>query len=182
MSMIDDMQLQARDRRQGAGRWVGFGADTKSLQKMVKGMVGSQQGRRVVREASKAALEIFNVETGKNAAALNLKPSGRGWRKLLTKRKAYKYKASATASGHFSAATGINYGYAILRISHLVERGFQHFRAGKVGGNWFRMDAFREKKQEVFNRFAANMAWGFDRMNKTGKAPSASQMRKRFNQ
>ena len=180
MSMIDDMQLQARDRRQGAGRWVGFGADTKGLQKMVKSMVGSQQGRKVVREASKAALTLFNIETGDNAAKLNLKPSGKGWRKLLTKAKAYKYKASAKASGQFSAATGINYGYAILRVSHLVERGFQHFRAGKVSGNWFRMDAFRAKKQQVFNRFAANMAWGFDRMNKTGKAPSASQMRKRF--
>ena len=182
MSMIDDMQLQARDRRRGAGKFVGFGADTKSLQKQVNRMVSSQQGRKVVREASKAALQLFNKETGKNAADLNLKPSGKGWRKLLAKDKAYKYKASATASGHFSAVTGINYGYAVLRISHLVERGFQHFRAGKISGSWFRQNAFQEKKQEVFDRFQGNMGWGLDILNKTGKAPSASKMRKRFNQ
>jgi len=180
MSMIDDMQLQGRDRRQGAGRFVGFGADTRKLQKQVKSMVDSQQGRKVVREASKAALTLFNIETGKNAAALNLKPSGKGWRKLLQKASSYKYKASATATGHFSAATGINYAKAILRISHLVERGFQHFRAGKVGGNFFREGAFRTEKKNVLRRFSANMTWGYAQLQKTGKAPSASQMRKRF--
>ena len=166
--------------KQRATKFVGFGADTKSLQKQVKGMVGSQQGRKVVREASKAALQIFNQETGENAAALNLKPSGKGWRKLLKKDKAYKYKASAQATGYFSAATGINYKHATLRISHLVERGFQHFRAGKVSGNWFRMEAFQDNKKKVFARFSDNMAWGMEQVNKTGKAPSASKMRKRF--
>ena len=173
--------LQGPGKRATAAKYVGFSnVDSKRLQKQVKSMVDSKQGRKVVREASKAALQIFNKETAKNAAALDLKPSGKGWRKLLQKDSSYKYKASAKANGSFSASTGINYAKAVLRISHLVERGFRHFKAGKISGNWFRMDAFRDKKQAVFNRFYNNMAWGYDRMNKTGKAPSASQMRKRF--
>ena len=162
--------------------WLGFGADNRKLEQQIKSMANGQQGRKAIREASKAALQIFNKETGKNAAALPLKESGKGWRKLLLKDKAYKYKASAHSTGYFSAVTGINYKHAALRISHLVEMGFRHFHAGKVTARRFRAEAFKTEKPKVMRRFSENLTWAYEQISKTGKAPTASKMRKRFNQ
>jgi hypothetical protein len=178
---MDELSRAGSDRQWAAAgsKWVGFTADTKQIQKQIDELTKGQQGRKVVREASKAALQIFNKETAENATKLNLKPSGKGWRKMLKKDSSYKYKASAKNTGTFSAVTGINYKKAVLRISHLVERGFQHFKAGKVSGNWFRMNAFKDNRDKFYDLFSSHMQWGMEQVIKTGKAPSASKMRKR---
>ena len=181
VSWSDGVQAyeDARSRR-GAGKLVGFVADTTEINRFVKAVSGDKEGRKVIRNASRAALEIFNVETGDNAAALNLKPSGKQWRKTLKKKASYLYRISAPKSGRFSAKTGINYKKAVLRVSHLVERGFQHFRAGKVTGNWFRYEAFEQNRERVMREAVRNMKWGWEQVAKTGKAPTAAQTRKHF--
>ena len=161
-------------------KFVGFSADTRQVKDFIKGISGSKEGRKVTRAAARAALEIFNVETGDNAGKLNLKSSGKGWRKLLKKKSSYLYKISARNDGSFKAVTGINYKKAVLRVSHLVERGFQHSKAGKVTGTWYRFKAYEDNQQKVMQMFMRNLKWGWTQTAKTGKAPSASQIRKNF--
>ena len=175
--------LHAREdalARRARGRYVGFTSDTRQIDSFIKAVSGNREGRKVTRSAARAALEIFNVETGENAADLNLNPSGKQWRKTLKRSSSYAYKISAKNNGSFSAFTGVNYKKAVLRISHLVERGFQHFRAGKVGGNWYRFQAFAQKRDEVLSKFMRNLMWGREQVGKTGKAPTAAQIRRNF--
>ncbi len=166
--------------RRARGKYVTMTADTKEIDRFIKAISGDKEGRKVTRNAAIAALELFNIETGKEAADLNLKKSGKGWRKTLSKLSAYKTKASAKSDGSFKAKTGINYKKAVLRVSHLVERGFQHFRAGKVPGNWFRQQAYDKNRDKVMSNFMRNLTWGWGQVAKTGKAPTFSKIRKRF--
>tara|TARA_R110001632_G_scaffold67839_1_gene159389 strand:+ start:128 stop:676 length:549 start_codon:yes stop_codon:yes gene_type:complete len=181
MSGIDDFHLRAAEkRRNGSNRFVGFQAETSELRRFINAVSGDKEGRKVIRNASRAALEVFNDATAERAGKLPLKKSGKGWRKMLKKRSSYLYKLSATSVGKFSAETGINYKKATLRISHLVERGFRHFTAGKVSGNWFRMEAYVMNRERVMRETVRNMQWGWEQVAKTGKAPTAAQTRKNF--
>ncbi len=181
MSGIIEQAMQAEARKRGAGKFVGYSGNLGELRSQLRAITDSKEGRKLTREAAKAALVKFNIETGKNAAALNLKPSGKAWRKKLQQLTSYRYKGQARRGGYFGAQTGINYAKAkakVLKISHLVEQGFQHFRAGKISGNWFRKDAFHDAYGEVEERFATYVEWGWQQLVNTGKAPTAKQMRK----
>jgi len=173
--------LRRRGRGYGPNRTAIYVDDSlnKSLNRLVRAYNGSSAGRKVIRNAYRSGLEVFNQETGEEAAKLNLKKSGKGWRKLIKKRGSYGYKVQvlkATAK----AWTGINYKKnKNLRISHLIDRGFKHISGKTVGGNWFRRKAFNKARRKVFKTITDNLMWGMQQVSMTGKAPSASQMRKR---
>lgn len=152
----------------------------RELQRTIDKITKGPAGRKVLRNASRAALEVFNVETGDEAGKLKLKKSGKGWRKALTKLGNYKYYISARNSATFTAATGVNYKKAkVLNVTHLVEQGFKHFKIGKISGHWFRHGAFEKNYKRIMNSLKDNIAWGMNTYIRSGKVPSASQMRKR---
>ena len=150
------------------------------LRRQIDSLSKGKEGRKVIRAASRAALEVFNMETADNAAELNLKPSGKGWRKALKKKGNYKYSYNVTSGAAFTASTGINYKKnPILAVSHLVERGFNHFKAGRIAGEWYRYDAYEDNYKRIMSNMKNNLIWGWEQVVKTGRAPTASKMRKR---
>ena len=177
---MDGVDREERRRGRGNPGFVGFGADTTELRRFIKAVKGDKQGRKVVREGSKAALSLFNEETKANVKELPLKKSGKGWRKAMQAKGAYKYKASCNPKGYFEAKTGINYKKKpILAVSHLIEYGFEHPQAGWVEGTWYRWEAFQAKKKEVMKTAVENMKWGWQQVAKTGKAPNQGKYLKR---
>ena len=76
--------------------------DTRKLDKMLNELqLEGREGKKVIRQSCRVALELINEETSKQALQLNLKPSGKGWRKALKKKSAFIYKNRKNRKGHF---------------------------------------------------------------------------------
>lgn len=166
------------DRGFRQGGYITGTIDTRQVDKFISELRNGKQGRRLIRNASRVALELFNEETGNNARELDLKPSGKKWRRLLGRRTSYAYRAKMSGQ-RFQFWTGVNYKKPVLRISHLVERGFRHAATGKrIAGQWFRREAFQRNQRRVMRRFADAMSRGADIITATGKAPSVGTLRR----
>ena len=177
---MDGVEAYERKRSRATAGYLGFGADTRELQRFIDVVSHDAKGRRVVRNAATASLQLFNVAAGKNAKELPLKKSGKGWRKKIAAKGSYKYEAKCQPSGFFHAVTGINYRkHPILSVSHLVEAGFNHPHTGWVEGNWYRWEAFKKNRQRVMHDAVEGMRWGWLQVAKTGKVPSIAKIRNR---
>jgi len=150
--------------------------DSDPIQQLMRDL-DSKEGRKVIRHSARLGLEVINDQTSENAKDLKLKKSGKGWRKMLQKRSSYKYKFKNTGRSNFSAVSGINYRKPILRISHLVERGFNHISGTRVWGNWFREHAFATERDKVMKVFATAMGYGLEMLSNSGKAPGLKTLR-----
>lgn len=181
MARFDKRETQRqRDYRTGIrGSALGAVVDTRDIDQLLRRLeLRDKEGKKVIKMACRMALEVINEETAQEAAALNLKESGKGWRKLLTKKGSYIYRNRRNSAGIFWFYTAINYKKPILRISHLVEKGFNHIKSGLVAGNWFRKEAFRKKQKEALKRLELNLLYGIDKLHKGEKIPNLSQWRK----
>ena len=167
-------------KRRGHTRMIRVQADTSELQRTAKQLTATKEGRKATRNSAKASLRIFNVQTGIEAARLKLKPSGKHWRKTMTKKGSYTYKTSAKQGGVVRATTGINYKKPVLRISHLVESGFKHPEHGFVRGLLYRYHAFEKNYKRVQDTFLKNMQYSINYMLRTGRAPTESKLARRY--
>ena len=182
MSMSDGLNARedAISKRLGLHRMLTVVADTSELKRMSDMLTKSKEGRKAARNSAKASLRVFNIYTGIEASKLKLKKSGKNWRKTLTKKGSYRYKTSARTGGVVSATTFINYKKAVLKISHLVEEGFKHFKLGKISGHWFRKNAFDNNYKKVQRIFLQNMQYSYNHMLRTGRAPTESKLARRY--
>ena len=162
---------------------VGFEIDRTGdgfspLMASMRGITETPEGRKIARNASAAAIEIFNVETGKKARQLTYKSTRKLWRKAIGQAGSYKTKAFANKFG-FGAMTGINYKKKpVLSISHLIERGFQHVKSGWVKSRPYRETAFRQNERKVRDKTEEGISWGIQQYMRTGKAPTKGQMKR----
>ena len=162
---------------------VGFTIDKTGdgfspLMASLRGITETQEGRKIARNASAAAIEIFNVETGKEASKMSFKSTRKLWRKAIKQAGSYKTKSFATREG-FGAVTGLNYAKKpILSISHLIEKGFRHVKAGFVKARPYRETAFQKKDRKVRDQTEALISWGIQQYMRTGKAPTVGQMKR----
>ena len=153
--------------------------DTRKLDKMLNELqLEGREGKKVIRQSCRVALELINEETSKQALQLNLKPSGKGWRKALKKKSAFIYKNRKNRKGHFWFYSAINYKKPILRISHLVEKGFQHFKSGFVSGNWYRKAAFEQQRTRALMELHKSLKYGMGFIAKGEKVPGLVKYRK----
>ncbi len=181
MARFDKRETQRqRDSRTGIrGSSLGAIVDTKDTDRLLKSLeLKNKEGKNVIKKSCRMALEIINEETAREAAALNLKDSGKGWRKLLTKKGSYIYRNRRNSAGKFWFYTAINYKKPILRISHLVEKGFNHVKSGLVAGHSYRKEAFRKKQKQALKTLELNLLYGLDLINRGKKIPNLSQWRK----
>ena len=153
--------------------------DTRQLDKMLKELeLEGREGKKVIRQSCRVALETINEQTSKDASQLNLKPSGKGWRKALKKWSGFIYKNRKNGRGRFWFYSAINYKKPILRISHLVEKGFQHVKAGFVSGNWYRLGAFEKRRAQALRDLEKSLRYGMGYIAKGEKVPGLVQYRK----
>ena len=186
MSGIIEQQMQREWEKwykaQGFHRSLTVYADTKELENMAQALIGKgKNGQIAARNSASASLRVFNKWTGVEASKLKLKKSGKNWRKALTKAGSYKYRASARSDGAVvHATTFVNYKKAVLKISHLVEEGFRHFKVGKISGHWFRKNAFDKHYRQVQRVFIRNMEFSYRELLRTGKPVSIGRLAKRY--
>ena len=161
----------------------GISVDTHAVEAMMERlMLNDKEGEKIVKHACRLALEVINEETGVQASQLNLKDSGKGWRKMMTKvRSSYIYRTRRIFSGGFFFYTAVNYKKPVLRISHLIEKGFRHLFSGNVRGFWFRKEAFEKKRHETLRTLENNLRVGMTLRAENTKAPTLSQFRKAVN-
>ena len=153
--------------------------DTKSLDKILNELqLEGKEGKKVIRQSCRVALELINEETSKQALELDLKPSGKGWRKALKKKSAFIYKNRKNRRGRFWFYSAINYKKPILRLSHLIEKGFQHVQAGFVSGNWYRKTAFEQKRTRALAQLEKSLKHGMGFIARGEKVPGLVQYRK----
>ena len=157
------------------GGFITGTVDTRDVDRLLRELSQGKEGRKLIRNASRVALEIFNEETAKNAKELNVVPSGKQWRKTLQKKGSYKYRAQMS-KGRFHFWSGISY-KGILKVSHLVERGFKHVSGKFIPGQWFRMRAYEQNRAKVMRMFKSYMERGMDIIASSGKAPSLKNLR-----
>lgn len=160
----------------GAMEWSDL---EKQLEKTINQVAGrGREGKKLLKHASRLALEPINEETAEKARELQLIPSGKGWRKMLKRKSSYIYKQRRSRAYRFWFYTAINYKRTLLRISHLVEAGFKHRQAGRVPGQWFRAEAFEAKRRAVLERFDKALRFGLAFIATGRKVPSLRELRK----
>ena len=93
-------------------------------------------------------------------------------------RSSYIYRVRRFYSGGFFFYTAVNYKKPVLRISHLIEKGFRHVFSGNVRGFWFRQEAFDKKRSETLKTLEKNLKVGMELRASNKKAPTLSQFRK----
>lgn len=158
-----------------AGGYITGTADTKDVDRLLRQLSQGKEGRKLIRRASQVSLEYFNEKTYENASQLPLNKSGKNWRKTLKKKGSFKYR-SKMSGGRFHFWTGVVY-KGILKVSHLVERGFTHVNGAKVAGNWYRKKAFEQNRNHVMFKFKRYMERGMDMLYTSGKAPTLRDLR-----
>jgi len=158
------------------GGYITGTVDTKEVDKLIRKLHKGKEGRKLIRQASRVALELFNEETAEQVSQLDLTPSGKKWRKEMKKKGSYAYRAKMSGD-RYHFWTGVNYKKTVLRITHLVNDGFKHKQAGKIAGFFFREKAFELKRAEVMRRFKSYMERGIDIIRATGKAPGLKTLR-----
>ena len=151
--------------------------DSSDLQSLIKELQGGPESRKLLRQASRVSLEVFNEATAEAVGKLPLNPSGKKWRKTLKKKGSYTYKSKNSSRGKFEFWTGIDYRKPNLRISHLVERGFTHPDGKKVTAHWYRRTAFQRNRASVMKTFERKLNQGIDIIAATGKAPGLKTLR-----
>ena len=174
----------SRDTRQGIEGfgYITGGVDTRDVENLMNRLISfdKKEGKKAVRHACRMALEVIDAESVDNA--LNLKLTSRqakkGWRQTLKTRTAFTYKMRRVKAKSFWFYSAINYKKPILRISHLVEKGFKHVAGSFVPGNWYRKQAFRAKKAKAIKVLELNLLYGIDLIRRGKKVPNISQWRK----
>jgi len=156
--------------------------DARNVDRMLEKLkLEGKEGKKVIKNSCRVALEMINEETSDKGSALKLKPSGlgkRGWRATLKKRSAYIYRNRRNRAGRFWFYSAINYKKPILRLSHLIEKGFKHVGVGFVAGNWFRDKAFRKKRSQALDYLNKNLLYGMKFISTGKKVPNLTQYRK----
>ena len=160
----------------GAMEWSDL---EKQLEKTINVVAGQgREGKKLLKHASRIALEPINEETAERAQQLQLVPSGKGWRKLLKRKSSYVYKERRTRAYRFWFYTAINYKRSLLRVSHLVEKGFKHPHAGRVAGSWYRAEAFEARRREALTLFDKALRYGLEFIGTGRKVPGLRELRK----
>lgn len=159
-----------------------FSLNATDLDKKFDELINGKEGRKVLRRSSQVALETFNEATVKQVKQIPLKKSGKGWRKALSRKSsAFKYAWTGLdkkKGGKFSATTGVNYKIPILRLTHLVESGFNNVKSGrKVKGHFFREKSFDTNALKGMRQFRNALFRSYDFLAKTGKAPGLKMTR-----
>lgn len=152
--------------------------DTRAVELMFEKMIGSRDSKKMAKHACRAAQEVINDQTSDNAQGLPLKDSGKGWRKLISKKTAFQYKmrrSRKTSFWHFSA---INYRKPVLRISHLIEKGFKHISGRRVRGHYYRLAAFERTRTKAMKVLHKALAKGYEDMGEGKKTPTYAQFKK----
>lgn len=185
-------QRQARMARLAGVKGRGYvtgSADFADVEAMMNRMLDldKKQGKKAMKHACRMALEVIDGETGQNALDLDLNPKVRkkGWRKTISKRNksgnltgAFVYKVRRSKKTSFWFYSAVNYKKPVLRISHLVEKGFNHIKSGFVPGNWFRKDAFMTKRNEAIKVLELNLLYGLDLLRRGKPIPNITQWKK----
>jgi len=155
--------------------WV----DRSSLDQTINELRQGREGVKLVKSCLSIAHDEFRDKTKDEISVLRLKKSGKGWRRTARKNGSYKKKLKVD-NKKFKTHSGLNYAKAnILRVSHLVERGFNHVRSGKkIAGLFFRQKAYAKNKDAVLKKLHANLLRGINILARTGKAPSIKDLRK----
>ena len=171
-----------RDTKAGIkGRgFVTGSADTKDVEQMMNRLLdmNSKEGKKAVKHASRMALELIDDETREEVWSLKLQNSGKGWRKAFAARSAFKYKLRRVKSNSFWFYSAVNYKNKILRISHLVEKGFAHVAGVFVPGNGYRKKAFRTKRNKALKVLELNLLLGLDYVRRGKAIPNITNWRK----
>ena len=178
-------QRQARRDRQAGIKGFGYvtgSIDTRDVERMMNRLIdlNKKEGTKAVKHACRMALEVIDQETVDQALSLKLNSTMRkkGWRKTLKTRTAFAYKLRRVKSKSFWFYSAVNYKKPMLRISHLVEKGFKHVFAGFVPGNWYRKTAFRQKRTKALKVLELNLLYGLDMIRRGNKVPNITQWRK----
>ena len=153
--------------------------DARAVELMFDKMIGSKDSKKMAAHACRAAQEVINAQTQDNAEQLKLKDSGKGWRKLLGKKTgSFIYKLRRSRKTSFFQYSAINYKKPMLRISHLVEKGFRHVGGGFVKGLWYRARAFEQKRTEAMKVLHKALAHGYEEIGEGKKTPTYAQFKK----
>ena len=155
--------------------------DTKDVENLMNRLIelDKGEGKKAMKHACRMALEVIDEETREEAEDLPLRtPARKGWRQTLKKKTAFTYKLRRVKTRSFWFYSAVNYRKPQLRISHLVEKGFKHVKAGWVSGHWYRKDAFREKRATAMKTLELNLLYGLDKIRKGEKIPNITQWRK----
>ncbi len=151
--------------------------DTRAADKLLRELeLQGKEGKKAIKHSSQLALEVISRETSEQAAEIDFKP-GPGWRKAMSKPSAFVYKQRRNRAGQFWFYSAINYKKPILRLSHLIEKGFNHWKAGFVAGHWFRREAFQKDQLEALKTFKRGMQYGMSLIAKGKKVPNMKQYR-----
>ncbi len=176
-----------RERRARYGQrgtslgYVTATVDTRSIDRLLADLeAAGKQGKKAIKHSARIALEVINEETSQKAQDLPLKPSGKGWRRMIKRKTSFVYRTRRTKNYSFWFFTAVNYRKETLRISHLIEKGFQHARGTKVPGNWYRAAAFEKKRSEALKRFESNLLWGLRLIARGKPIPNLTKYRKRL--
>ncbi len=146
---------------------------------MFEKMVGSRDSKKMAAHACRAAQEVINEQTQDNAQDLPLKHSGKGWRKLLGKKTgSFVYKMRRSQKTSFFHYSAINYKKPVLRISHLIEKGFKHVSGRRVKGHYFRLAAFERSRTKAMKVLHKALAKGYEGMGEGKKTPTYAQFKK----
>ncbi len=153
--------------------------DTSGVEKMFNNLIGSRDGKKAAKHACRAAQEVINKQTQDNAQNLKLKTSGKGWRKAIDKAGAFSYKMRRSRKTSFWHYSAVNYRKPILRITHLIENGFNHVAGRFVPGRFFRLKAFELKRRAALKMLEESLAYGYRQLSVGNSIPSYKQFRKR---
>lgn len=185
-------QRQRRKDREAGIKGRGYvtgSVDFADVEKMMNRMLDldKKQGKKAMKHACRMALEVIDEETGKEALDLRLNPKMRkkGWRQTISKRNrsgnitgAFNYKLRRSKRSSFWFYSEVNYRKPVLRVSHLVEKGFTHIKHGWVSGHWFRKDAFRQKRAQALKVLELNLLYGLDLLRRGKPIPNITQWKK----
>lgn len=156
--------------------------DTRDVERLMNRLIAfdKKEGNKAMKHACRTALEIIDEETVDKALSLKLRQTQakKGWRQTLKTRSAFTYKVRRVKAKSFWFYSAVNYKKPILRISHLVEKGFKHFAGSFVPGNWYRKNAFRAKKAQAMKVLELNLLYGIDMIRRGKKVPNITQWRK----
>ncbi len=156
--------------------------DTRDVERLMNRLIAfdKKEGMKAVKHACRTALVVVDKEAVDEALKLKLssRMTKKGWRKTLQSRTAFSYKLRRVKSKSFWFYSAVNYKKPILRVSHLVEKGFKHLNAGFIPGNWFRKSAFRKKKAKAMKVLELNLLYGIDMIRRGKKVPNITQWQK----
>ena len=139
--------------------------DTQVLSLFNKLASQGRVGRHNVQKACQIATEIIREETIDQAKQIPYKTKSRrakSFRKMIVKNSAYKFLRVKARNNRFWFRDKVNYKKPVLKIAHLVERGWTHVGGRHITGYWFRLAAFNIKKDKAMRVLLKALYVGLD--------------------